>query len=402
MKALLWLITSSGPNRGAVLPILDRLGEVHPGIFCGLGALLLLALVAWVLTAKNVPRWIARMRDPGYGGEMSFFEHLDELRSVILACLGALLILTIGAWFVTAPVMDFLIQNVARLEKVVFIKPMEAFTSRLLVALLTAFIVGLPFIAFQVWSFVVPGLLQREKRIVLPLVFWSTLLFLLGVAFATFGLSPTMLTILRSFSTELIQESLAIRYLLDFFIKMAFACGILFQLPLVVAVLSFFGLVTPDFLKSKWRHAVVLILIIAAVVTPGDGPSQLVLAVPIILLYFISIYISMAIHRAKRDSEETSDEDAGDGTDPGPDAGDPEMPREEGTEVTGGDAGEEEDEGVSRRGPQGPGPGSPPADEAPTDTSGPDQERSESDRENGRPREEGEPRSLHPPDDWSI
>lgn len=247
----------------------------------------------------KVPRWLQRLRGSSGQTEMGFFDHLDELRSMLLSCLLALLVLTVGAWFATAPVMNYLVTDVARLERAVYLKPMEPFATRVKVALLMAFMAGLPYIGFQVWSFVVPGLLGREKRVVFPLVFWSSILFLVGVGFATFALSPTMLLILRQFGTEFVHESLSIAYLLDFLVKMAFACGILFQLPLVVAILSFFGIVTPEFLKSKWRHAIVAILFIAAVVTPGDGPSQLVLAVPIIGLYFISIWISAAIHRSK-------------------------------------------------------------------------------------------------------
>jgi sec-independent protein translocase protein TatC len=257
----------------------------------------------------KVPQWLRRLRGTSGQAEMSFLDHLDELRSVLLSCLVALLVLAVGAWIATEPVMNYLVQHVARLERAVFLKPTEPFTTRVKIALLMAFIAGLPYIGFQIWSFVVPGLMQREKRIVFPLVFWSSILFIVGVGFATFALSPTMLIILRSFGTEFVQESLSIGYLLDFLVKMAFACGIMFQLPLVVAVLSLFGLVTPGFLKSKWRHAIVLILFIAAVVTPGDGPSQLVLALPVILLYFVSIWISAVICRGQR---EPAGEPAGD------------------------------------------------------------------------------------------
>jgi len=252
----------------------------------------------------NVPLWLQRLRGSSGQTEMGFFDHLDELRSMLLSCLLALLLLTVGAWFASGPVMNYLVTDVARLERAVYLKPMEPFATRIKVALLMAFMAGLPYIGFQVWSFVVPGLLGREKRVVFPLVFWSSILFRVGVGFAPFALSPTMLLILRQFSTEFVHESLSIAYLLDFLVKMAFACGILFQLPLIVAILSFFGIVTPEFLKSKWRHAIVAILFIAAVVTPGDGPSQLVLAVPIIFLYFISIWISAAIHRGKSNDDD--------------------------------------------------------------------------------------------------
>ncbi len=229
---------------------------------------------------------------------MSLFEHLDELRSVLFACLWALLLLTVAAWSFTRPILDYLVAHTVGHAQ--FIRPLEGFSTRMKLSFLLAVIVGLPFFAAQIWGFIVPGLLQREKRYVLPIAFWSTALFLIGVAFSTFALTPTMLRILMSFGTKTIEPSIAVGYLLDFFFKMALACGLLFQLPLVIAILSFVGLVTPKFLTAKWRHAIVIILIVAAVVTPGDGPSQLVLSAPIVVLYFISIWISAAIYRGKR------------------------------------------------------------------------------------------------------
>lgn len=254
----------------------------------------------------RVPDWLRRWRSPAAPVEMSFLEHLDELRSVLISCILVLLLLAIGAWFFSGRLLDFLVAHTVGTAQ--FIRPIEAFATRVKLSLLLALIVGLPFIAFRVWGFIVPGLLGHERRVVMPLVIWSTLLFLAGVAFAALLLTPTMLRIMLSFSSKFIHADIAIEPLLDFFVKMAFACGLMFQLPLVVAVLSYFEIVTPQFLTSKWRHAVVIILIIAAVVTPGDGPSQLVLGVPVIVLYFVSIMVSRAIWRGKRKRD---DEDGG-------------------------------------------------------------------------------------------
>jgi sec-independent protein translocase protein TatC len=235
---------------------------------------------------------------------MSFLEHLEELRGVILSCLWVFLLLVIAGWAVSGHILDFLVRHTIGTAQ--FIRPLEGFTCRMNISLLVAFLVGLPYFMMRVWGFVVPGLLRHERRLVWPLVIWSTLLFLAGVGFATLALTPTMLRVLMSFQTQVIHADLAVGYLLDFFVKMAFACGLLFQLPLVVAALSYAGIVTPAFLTSKWRHAVVIILIVAAVVTPGDGPSQLVLSAPVIVLYFVSIAVSAAIHRGKRRTREES------------------------------------------------------------------------------------------------
>jgi sec-independent protein translocase protein TatC len=233
--------------------------------------------------------------------EMNFFDHLDELRGVLFASLGVVLALTIGAWFFSGHLLDFIVK--VTVSEAQFIKPHEAFLTRFKLAFAVGLLIGLPFVAYKIWYFVVPGLLKKEKRIVFPLVFWSTALFLTGVSFSAFVLTPVMLKFLASFATDVVQSNLAVGYMLDFYMKIGFACGLLFQLPLVIAVLSFFGIVTPQLLRSIWRHAIVGILILAAVVTPADILSQLMLGVPIILLYFISILISAAIQRGKKKEE---------------------------------------------------------------------------------------------------
>jgi sec-independent protein translocase protein TatC len=228
--------------------------------------------------------------------EMPFLEHLEELRRVLLASLGGIALCGVAVYAFSGVVIDWIVvQHVGSAQ---FIRPMEAFMARIKVSLLLGLIVSLPYVMFQIWNFIVPGLMQHERRIVLPMAFFSTLLFLGGVAFSYFVLTPIMVELLTTgFSTEHVVANITVDYLLDFIIKLAVACGILFQLPLVVALLTLVDLVTPKFLWSKWRHAIVIILILAAVATPGDGPSQLILAAPIVVLYFLSIVLSMFLVR---------------------------------------------------------------------------------------------------------
>lgn len=229
---------------------------------------------------------------------MPFLEHLEELRRVILGSIAAVMICSVAAYAFSGTIIDFIV--VSHVGEAQFLRPMEAFVARIKVSLLVGLLVGLPFVTFQIWNFVVPGLLQHERKIVLPLVFSSTLLFLVGTAFSYLVLTPMMLKVLVGFATTHIRPNITVDYLLDFIIKMAVACGILFQLPLVVAVLTLFRVLTPRFLWSKWRHAIVAILIVAAVATPGDGPSQIILAAPIVVLYFLSILLSMMISRGQK------------------------------------------------------------------------------------------------------
>ncbi len=216
---------------------------------------------------------------------------------MLLSCLVALAVLSCVAYYFSDRALEHIV--VRHVGEAQFLHPMEAFSARLKLALLLGFIGGLPFIAFEVWSFVVPGLMHRERRLVVPLVASSVLLFLAGVAFSYFWLTPTMMSMLVAFGTEHVKANISVGFLLDFVLRMAMAAGLLFQLPLVVAVLSILDLVSPRWLLSKWRHAVVLILVLGAVVTPGDGPSQLLLAAPIIVLYFLSILVSLLLTRGR-------------------------------------------------------------------------------------------------------
>ena len=270
------------------------------------------AIIALVelLMLLGLTFWLARRKALVPRSDMSFMEHLDELRAVLINATIVIMLLALGAWFVSGRLLDVLIK--ITVGQAQFIKPQEAFFARFKLALLCGLLVGLPLVAQQVWGFVVPGLMKKERKIVRPLVVWTTVLFLLGIIFSAFALAPVMLKFLAGFGTQVIKPNLAVGFLLDFYIKIGVACGILFQLPLVVAVLSFFGLVTPAFLRSMWRQAIVVILILAEIVTPADALSQLMLGVPIILLYFISILISAAIHRSRQrqaEEEETEPED---------------------------------------------------------------------------------------------
>lgn len=238
---------------------------------------------------------------------MSFLEHLEELRQVIIHSLIFLAVASCACWILSGPAVDLL---VAPIGKAVFINPAEAFTVRLKLAFVLGALVSLPFVFFRVWKFIVPGLLRREKTAFLPLVIFSTLLFYAGVAFSYFMLIPVVMKILIAFGTSRVEPMISINSYVSLIIQLTFSMGLVFQFPLVVAALTWMGILSPDYLLNKWRYAVVIIFIIGAVVTPGDGPSQLVVAFPITGLYFLSILVSMAVKRRKEgeiDYDDTGD-----------------------------------------------------------------------------------------------
>lgn len=236
---------------------------------------------------------------------MPFWEHLEELRRVTLRVIGVLLVTTLAGYFFSGRIMEMIVERT--IKDAVFLRPMEAFNARLKVAFMLGLMVSIPFVLWQIWSFVVPGLLQKEKKLVGPLVFWSVLLFYGGVIFSYLVVIPAMLAFLVGMGTEHIKAQIAVSYLLDFIVGMSAATGILFQLPVVVALLSMIGILRPGFLIKWWRHAVIGTFLLTAIVTPGDVfIAQVVLAVPVLLLYVASIFVAKAIWRGKEEAESLS------------------------------------------------------------------------------------------------
>ena len=241
--------------------------------------------------------------------EMPFLEHLEELRRVIIYSLIVIAIVSTACWFFSGRAIDLLVTPIG---KAVFISPAEAFTVRLKLAFVLGALISLPFVFLRVWKFVVPGLLKREKSLFVPLVIFSTVLFYGGVAFSYFMLVPAIMRLLLAFGTPRLEPMISIDNYFSMVIQISVALGVVFQFPLVAGVLTGLGIVTPRFLKVKWRYAVVIIFIVGAAVTPGDVMvSQLVVAVPLCGLYFLSILVSMFVKRRK-ERETESEEDATD------------------------------------------------------------------------------------------
>jgi sec-independent protein translocase protein TatC len=233
---------------------------------------------------------------------MSFLEHLADLRRVLIHSFVAIMLGTAAAWAFSGQLLDLLLVML-RLEDVQFLSPVDPFNARLRVALAVGLTVSLPFVAFRVWSFVVPALRSSERRVILPSVVATLLLFLVGAAFSLFVLTPTMLGLLMGFGTEHARANLALGPVLAFVFRMTVACAVLFQLPLVLALTTLLGVTTPRLLWRWWRYAVVVIFILAAVLTPGDGPSQVILAVPLVVLYFLSVLVSWIIWKGRGGKE---------------------------------------------------------------------------------------------------
>ncbi|GAB4234707.1 MAG: hypothetical protein Kow00109_07790 [Acidobacteriota bacterium] len=239
------------------------------------------------------------------GGKMTFLEHLDELRRRILYSLLSVVVTFTGAWVFREEIFGFLSQPIHDvIERLVVIKPTEPFTIYLKVSFTAAVFLAIPFILLQVWLFVAPGLYRREKRFALPFLIGSTILFVLGGLFAYYIVLPPALRFLLLEFGRNFQPMISAVDFFDFELLIILGMGVIFQLPILVAFLSLFGLVTPGFLWRNFRYAFLIITIIAAVVSPTTDPFNLFLwSGPMVILYTLSIGISW-IFKRRRDARE--------------------------------------------------------------------------------------------------
>jgi sec-independent protein translocase protein TatC len=234
--------------------------------------------------------------------EMPFWEHLEELRwrmvwSLLAVALGA----GVGFWLVTrydvlgiliAPIRPFL--NGTRLK---YLSPTEPFFITLKLALITGFLMAFPVVMYQLWAFLSPALKREEKRVIVPSLYLGLVLFGVGVAFCYWIVLPMTLKFTMGFQTASLEQSIVIDEYLGMVLNLLLAFGAVFEMPIVLMVLGAMGLVSPRFLASKRRHAIVIITIMCAVITPGDVVTvTIMMMVPLILLYEASIYLCKLVY----------------------------------------------------------------------------------------------------------
>jgi sec-independent protein translocase protein TatC len=230
------------------------------------------------------------------GTEQPFVTHLMELRDRLLKAIIAVAIagIALAIYPGPGPLYDILAAPlVAHLPKgatLIATSVISPFMVPLKILLMTAFLIALPVVLYQVWAFVAPGLYSHEKKLVLPLVVSSTLLFFFGVAFCYFFVFGQVFAFIQSFAPKSITAAPDIEAYLSFVLTMFLAFGLAFEVPVAVVVLARLGVVTVDKLKSFRGYFVVLAFVIAAVVTPPDVVSQLALAIPMCLLYELGIW----------------------------------------------------------------------------------------------------------------
>lgn len=180
----------------------------------------------------------------------------------------------------------------------------ETFFTAMKVAFFGGFIISLPVIFWQLWLFLAPGLYDHEKKLVIPFVFFATLMFLIGASFAYYIVVPIGFDFLIAFGSNVVNVLPSIGKYVGFFTKLMIGFGVAFELPVITFFLAKIGVVDDRMLKDFFRYAVVLIFILAAILTPPDVISQVLMALPLILLYGVSIYIAKVFNPASKDEEE--------------------------------------------------------------------------------------------------
>ncbi len=233
--------------------------------------------------------------------EMAFLDHLEELRWRILKSLFAVIIFAVGAYFISAWLID-IVSAPLRDVGVYFKAPAEAFLVRLKLSIFAGAIVAVPVVFYQIWMFVGPGLLKSEAKVVIPIVFSSTVFFLMGGSFCFFYVIPLAVRFLLGFSTGNMQPMIMIGDYVSFAGMMVLAFGIVFELPVASFILARMGVIDHKIMAKGRRYAVVGILILGSILTPPDLISQLLLAGPLYLLYEISIIVVWLTGRREADS----------------------------------------------------------------------------------------------------
>jgi sec-independent protein translocase protein TatC len=233
--------------------------------------------------------------------KMPFMEHLGELRTRIMRSLYALLVGLVIAFPFSERITDFLARPVTKLGyKLVFTAPAEAFWVQMKVALITGLFISSPGILWQVWAFIAPGLHKHERKYAAPFVIIGSVMFLAGGAFALLVVTPYAIAFLLSYARDTLQPMITLENHIGFILKFTLAFGLVFELPLILTLLSRMGVVTPKVLAKNRKYAILGAFIAAAILTPTpDAFNQSLMAGPLILLYEVGIVCARLFGRKR-------------------------------------------------------------------------------------------------------
>lgn len=243
--------------------------------------------------------------------EMGFLDHLEEFRLRIMKALIVIVLFSVGAFIFSDFFVDMLMlpsKNIAEMS-VQVLKVQEMLMLKFKIAFIMGIVFSIPIIAYQFWAFVAPGLYPREKRWGPALVIFVTVFFLTGASFAYFIIVPFALDFLVSVGAVEIKRQFSLSYYSTFVIQLVLATGIVFQMPVLAFLLAKMGLITKEFLRKYWKFAVTISFILAAFITPPDPVSMLMMGIPLLLLYEVSIFIVGFAESKSLEEQENEDDD---------------------------------------------------------------------------------------------
>jgi sec-independent protein translocase protein TatC len=240
-------------------------------------------------------------------GRMTFLEHLDELRKRITHAVLALLVGFLLAFAFINQIFNFVYARLAAdvpNHTLIYTEPSEAFFLYLKMAALTGVLISSPYIMWQVWLFIAPGLYANEKKFALPFAFFASALFISGAAFSHYILFPFAWKFFASFSGDILEFMPRVEPIFGLYVKLMLAMGLVFQLPMLIFVLARFGMVTAGFLVKNFKFAVLIFFVVSAIITPdGSMVPQIIMAGSMVTLYGVSIGVAW-IFAKKRDTED--------------------------------------------------------------------------------------------------
>ncbi|PYQ72591.1 MAG: twin-arginine translocase subunit TatC [Acidobacteria bacterium] len=233
-------------------------------------------------------------------GKMSFLEHLDELRKrIVRSCLAVAVGILVTFAYIN-PIFNFILAPTRKAlppgVKLIYTQPGEAFSLYITVALIAGAVVAAPYIMYQVWMFIAPGLYSNEKRMAIPFVLFTTIGFVAGALFNHYISFPFMMAFFASFNTPDLAFMPKLEDVFGLYTKMLIGMGLVFQMPTIVYFLARIKLITARFLAKNFKYAFLIIFVVAAVITPtGDMMTQAIFAAPMVGLYLLSIAIAWIV-----------------------------------------------------------------------------------------------------------
>lgn len=247
------------------------------------------------MVASAAPR-NPELPEPESAGQMSFLDHLEDLRQrLLLACLGLIVGMVVSVAFVQR-VFDFVFVPInAQLppgSQFIYIRPGESLSIYIQIALISGAVLAAPWILFQIWLFIAPGLYQREKRFAIPFVLLTSVGCIVGALFNHYYAFPSMMAFFAGFDTPTVRFLPSVEPVFDLYVRMLLGMAVVFQMPTIAFFLARMGVVTAGFLVHKFKYAVLIMFVIAAVVTPSSDPwNQSILAGTMLILYLLCIGI---------------------------------------------------------------------------------------------------------------